>query len=194
MSELTEDQPEYGRPKRSATTSNGMPWAHNIGKLASGIFEGWALKRGIQAAQRRPAQPNDGDWAVAGHASKVTGLWIVYVAMWIWPLWLVLTAIVLTIAATIGDLSMGGGITPVRGALSLVVAVPAIMFTVVCNVSARALLARAEFRPPRNGERYLRWITRTAGGDIAEWGLWLMFYLFPAFVFTPFYNIANWGK
>ncbi|NBZ96926.1 MAG: hypothetical protein EBR40_10975, partial [Proteobacteria bacterium] len=108
MSALTEDQPEYGRPKRSATTSNGMPWGWNTGKLASGIFAGWALKRGIQAAQRRPAQPNDGDWAVPGHAAKVTGLWTVYVAMWIWHLWLILTAIVLTVAATIGDLNRGG--------------------------------------------------------------------------------------
>jgi hypothetical protein len=194
MSELTENEYEYGRPKRSATTSNGKPWAWNTGKLASGIFYGWTIGRGIKAAQRRPAQPNDSDWVVPVHAAKVTGLWTVYVAMWIWHMMLVVTAIVLTIAATFQDLNHGGGVTIMRGALSLVLAIPATVVTVLCTISARALLARAEFRPPRNGERYLRWLSRKAGGDISEAALWVIFYFLPAALYSPFYTAVNLGK
>lgn len=181
MGEYTEDKPPK-RPLTAGTTSNGMPWGYNIGKLAQGIYAGWSIKRGIEAAQRRPAQPSDTPWSVPRHAVSVTGQWVLFAAFMVWH---VLNIGGATIAVLVNyfDRAAGARGSVPKGTATLIIALASVVVGVLMVSAARALLARAENLPPRRGERFLRW-------DLFP-KTWLLLFVVSFLIYQPIYFIPG---
>lgn len=172
------------------TTSNGKTWGHNTGRVASGFFYGWAIKRGIQSAQRlekqrlerqQPKPENESYMAV--DVVRVGVLWTMYAGMFLIHAWIIINALVMVLTA---------GVDPMRdtdahthGAkyalMSALYAAPAIIFTCMTISAARALIARAEHLPPRKGDRYLNWRI------FPHRCTWLAMFFIPQFAYCPLY-------
>jgi hypothetical protein len=188
------------------TTSNGRPWGENTGRVASGIFYGWAAKRGIEAAQRQQGasqnipkgwKPVDGsepadtrmsrippecrhEYEAAMTGVKVSGMWVGYVALWIIQGWYILNAVFMTTVNFFDPMQNGNWR---YGTVSLVTSAPAVVFTVMAISAGRAIVARSEGLPPRKGEKYLAlsWFPRR----------WWSLYLSTTLAFIPFYMVMN---
>lgn len=191
------------------TTSNGRPWGENTGRLASGIFYGWAVKRGIEAAQRQhgetpPHIPNGwkpmnapdnapvdarisrippecrDEYERVMTGVKVSGKRVGYGALWIIQGWFILNAVFMTVVNFFDPMQNGNWR---YGLASLVTSAPAVVFTVQAISAGRAIVARAEGLPPRKGERYLAksWFPKK----------WWSLYLSTMLAYVPFYMVMN---
>lgn len=119
-------------------------------------------------------------WRMVSDAAKVSGLWVVYGALWIIQGWSILNASFMTFVNFFDPMQNGNW---KYGLASLVLSTPATVFTVRMISAGRALVARAEGLPPRKGERYLAksWFPKK----------WWSMYLTTALIYQPFYLLMG---
>lgn len=162
------------------TTSNGKPWGSNAGKVGGGIAYGWAAKKAIEAAQRREAQEGDTNWTAPVDAAKVGFLWVLFIGICIMQGYYMVNATVLIVTGFF-DPMRDGNVT--FGMWLLGFGLIGIGISLLTILASRALLARAEYLPPKRGERYLHWrfFPKT----------WLALYLLPGFAYLPFYFVNS---
>ena len=183
MGEYTEEKfNEPKRPLTAGTTSNGMPWGHNIGKLGSAIFYGWSIKRGIESAQRRSAQPSDTPWTVPIHTASVAGQWVLFGFFLLLHIANIGGASIAVLVNYFDRAAGASGSVP-KGTATLIIALTSSVFGVMMVLAARALMARAENLPPRRGERFLAW-------DLFP-KTWLLLYVVTFFIYQPIYFVPG---
>ena len=71
------------QPPRKPLTHNGESWGTNAGHVGQGLMYGWALKRGIEAEQRRAKVIGENPWTPALTVGKVFVLNCIHVWVWI---------------------------------------------------------------------------------------------------------------
>lgn len=79
------------------TTSNGRPWGENTGRVASGVFYGYAVKKGIEAAQRRKPTESATAWTTPVAAADLAFRWVLLAGVFIIQAWTITNGVVMTL-------------------------------------------------------------------------------------------------
>jgi hypothetical protein len=158
------------------TTSNGRPWGENTGRVASGVFYGYAVKRGVEAAQRREATESDTLWSTPAAAANVTMQWVLFAGIVLINAWTITNAVVMSFVNYF-DPMQNGHLS--KGLTATMFALPAVALSVMTISAARAKVRRAEGLPPKRNDRYLSWRFFPKG--------WLAMFFLPQWAYIPFY-------
>lgn len=173
-----------GRPSGSSkTTSNGLPWGWNAGKVGSGFLYGMAVKKGIQATQRQgwappgQPQPQPSTMDSVREAGTVTLLWLLWVAIVVIQAFYAVSGLVAVIAGTAD--------TPLTFPLLLVLAFIGWTGSFLAVVGSRALVANREHIAP---SKVGYWVMKHS--QQSEIVLWLVFFWGPVLLYLPLFAIG----
>ena len=140
------------------------------------MFYGYAVKKGIEAAQRRQPTESDTAWTTPVAAADVAIQWVLLAGVFIIQAWTITNGVVMTFVNYF-DPMQHGHLT--KGLRATVFVVPALVFSLMCVSAARAKVRRAEGLPPKRNDRYLTWRYFPKA--------WLALYFIPQWTYLPFY-------
>lgn len=122
---------DYQPPKRPLT-GNGKSWGENAGHVGQGLMYGYALKKAIEAEQRRPEVAGESPWTPAQTVGVVFVLWVAYIVVWIMDLWLMLTGVAML------PIMLDKGVAPVTAVICwTLLGIPAIIAIRLCQIGMR---------------------------------------------------------
>lgn len=157
------------QPPKKPLTGNGEPWGTNAGHVGQGLLYGWALKRAIEAEQRRPEVVGEDPWTPAKYTAKVFVINCIHV--WVW----IVHSIYMLVALAWPFMDIDSGASVRSSILLLIfVSLPTVVFIRLAQAALGDAKRIYEGLPPKKEKR--RFVPQ---GGMLLLAIAPMFYLIP---------------